>query len=88
MTHGMRRKDANAENRAAWIRISGPSAGIVRTFAFAAMPAFIGWMALPMADLSEAQVRLERAVDRLESGMDEVKGGLDEIRSFLMRERQ
>lgn len=73
----MRRMNANAEYRTLWIRISGPSAGILRTIAFAAMPAFIGWMALSIADLREGQVRLEKAVERLEPGMDEVKDGLD-----------
>ena len=84
----MRRMNAKTENRTAWIQISGPSAGIVWTFAFAAILGFFGWMALSIVNLREGQVRLEEMVVRVESDVDEIKDDVDEIRSILMQERQ
>lgn len=93
-THGMRRMNAKTENRTAWIQISGPSEGIVWTFAFAAILAFFGWMALSIVGLREGQVRLEERVMRIESDVgeikddvDEIKDNVDDIRSIL-QERQ
>lgn len=93
--------NAKTENRTAWIQISGPSAGIVWTFAFTVILAFFGWMALSIVGLREGQVRLEERVVRVESDVaeikddvdaikddvDEIKDNVDEIRSIL-QERQ
>ena len=88
LTHGKRQMNAKTENRTAWIHISGPSTGIVWTFAFAAILAFFGWMALSIVNLREGQVRLEETVKQIESDVEEIKDDVNEIRSILMRERQ
>ena len=73
--------NAKTENRTAWIQISGPSAGIVWTFAFAAILAFFGWMALSIVGLREGQVRLEERVMRIEDDVDVIKSDVDVIKS-------
>ena len=72
--------NAKTENRTARIQISGPSAGFVWTFAFAAILAFFGWMALAIVGLREGQVRLEERVMRIESDVGEIKDDVDEIK--------
>ena len=62
-----------------------PPAGVVWTFILGSLAAFLGWIAVSVNSIREAQIETNGRLDRIEEGQERLERGQDETRSILMR---